>query len=56
MYRGRKAKGKIFYVGGKLGRKWDLLPPPHLLLDLVFTNIMLWPLFYEGYFTLQKKT
>jgi hypothetical protein len=43
MYRGKRAGGKIFYVGGKVGRRWDLVPP-HLLY-LVLANIELWPCF-----------
>jgi hypothetical protein len=54
VYRGKKARVKVFYVGGKLGRRWDLLSsPPPFLLGLLFANIELWPFFYEGYLTLQ---
>lgn len=27
VYRGKRARGEIFYVGGKLGRRWDLFSP-----------------------------
>jgi hypothetical protein len=39
------AKGKILYVNGKVGRRWDLGTPHFSWTLVVFSNIELWPFF-----------